>query len=116
MYLYNIEVRSETASADIKAAGSYPENSTKVINIGGYSNNRASQVVLMVKNPPANTGDARDAVLVPGVGKIPWRRKWLPTPVFSPGESHGQRSLMGFIPWGFKESDTTEQPGTEHIH
>ena len=71
MYLYNIKVRSETASADIKAAGSYPENSTKVINIGGYSNNRASQVVLMVKNPPANTGDARDAVSTPGLGRSP---------------------------------------------
>ena len=30
------------------------------------------------------------------VGKIPWRREWLPTPVFLPGESHGQRSLAGY--------------------
>ena len=42
------------------------------------------------------------------VGKIPWRRKWQPTPIFMPGESHGQRSLMGYSPWGRKESDTTE--------
>ena len=42
------------------------------------------------------------------VGKIPWRRKWLPTPVFLPGESYGQRSLAGYSPWGCKESDTTE--------
>ena len=69
----------------------------------------------MVKNPPANTGDARDAVLVPGMRKIPWRREWLPTPVFSAGESHAQRSLVGFSPWGFKKSDTTEQLGTERI-
>ena len=41
------------------------------------------------------------------VGKIPWRRKWQPTPVFLPGESHGQRSLVGYSPWGHKESDTT---------
>ena len=44
----------------------------------------------------------------PWVGKIPWRRKWLPTPVFLPGESHGQRSLAGCSPWGLEESDTTE--------
>ena len=42
----------------------------------------------------------------PWVGKIPWRREWLPTPVFLPGESHGQRS---YSPWGRKESDTAEQ-------
>ena len=36
---------------------------------------------------------------VPGVGKIPWRREWLPTSVFFPGESHGQRSLVGYSPW-----------------
>ena len=44
----------------------------------------------------------------PWVGKIPWRRKRQPTPVFLPGESHGQRSLAGYSPWGCKESDTTE--------
>ena len=45
----------------------------------------------------------------PWVRKIPWRRKWQPTPVFLPGESHGRRSLVGFSPWGRKESDTTER-------
>ena len=38
----------------------------------------------------------------PWAGKIPWRRKWQPTPVFFPGESHGQRSLMDYSPWGRK--------------
>ena len=42
------------------------------------------------------------------VRKIPWRRKWQPTPVFLPRESHGQRSLVGYSPWGCKESDMTE--------
>ena len=46
------------------------------------------------------------------VGKIPWRRKWQPTPVFLPGESHGQRSLVGYSPWGRKVLDTTEQLST----
>ena len=46
----------------------------------------------------------------PWVGKMPWRREWQPTPVFLPGESHGQRSLVGHSPQGCKESDTTEVP------
>ena len=36
------------------------------------------------------------------VSKIPWRRKWQPSPVFLPGESHGERSLEGYSPWGFR--------------
>ena len=44
----------------------------------------------------------------PWVRKIPWRMAWQPTPVFQPGEFHGQRSLAGYSPWGCKESDTTE--------
>ena len=42
----------------------------------------------------------------PWIGKIPWKRKWQPTPVFLPGESHRQRS---YSPWGLKKSHTTEQ-------
>ncbi|MGE2787554.1 hypothetical protein ACQHMI_25705, partial [Escherichia coli] len=38
-----------------------------------------------------------------------WRRKWQPTPVFLPGESHGQRSLVGYSPWSCKELNVTEQ-------
>ena len=45
----------------------------------------------------------------PWVGKIPWRRKWQPTPVLLPGKFHGQRSLVGYSPWGRKELDMTEQ-------
>ena len=44
----------------------------------------------------------------PWVRTIPWRREWLPTPVFLPGEFHGQRSLTGYSPWDHKELDTTE--------
>ena len=44
----------------------------------------------------------------PWVGKSTWRRKWQPTPIFLTGESHGQRSLVGYSLWGQKESDTTE--------
>ena len=45
----------------------------------------------------------------PWHGKIPWRRKWQLTPVFLPGEFYGQRSPVGYSPWGLKESDTTER-------
>ena len=38
----------------------------------------------------------------PWIGKIPWRRKWQPPPVFLPGKSHGQRILEGYSPWGHK--------------
>ena len=48
----------------------------------------------------------------PWFRKIPWRRKWQPTPVFLPGESHGQRSLVGYSPQGCKELDMTEQLST----
>ena len=52
---------------------------------------------------------AEDPRFDPWVEKILWRRTWLPTPVFLPGESYGQRSLVGYSPWGHIESDTTEQ-------
>ena len=51
----------------------------------------------LVKNPPANAGDAR-CEFDPWVGKISWRREGLPTSVFLPGEFHGQRSLAGYSP------------------
>ena len=50
----------------------------------------------------------RRCELDPWVRKIRWRRKWQPTPVFLPGESHGQRSQEGYSPWGHKGSDMTE--------
>ena len=53
----------------------------------------------MEENMPTNAGDMDS---IPGSGKFPWRRKWQPTPVFLPGEYHGQRSLVGYSPWGHK--------------
>ena len=61
----------------------------------------------MVKNLPSDAGDARECRFHPWVGKIPWRRKWQPTPVFLPGKFHGRRSLVGYSPQGHKESDMT---------
>ena len=48
----------------------------------------------------------------PWVGKISWRRKWQPTLVSLPGKFHGQRSLVGYSPWGHQESDMTEHTHT----
>ena len=45
----------------------------------------------------------------PQVKKMPWSRKWKPTPIFSPGKFHGQRSLVDCSLWGHEESDTTER-------
>ena len=59
----------------------------------------------MVENLHANAGDPG---LSPGSGRSPGRRAWQPIPGFLPREFHGQRSLVGYSPWGFKESDTTE--------
>ena len=52
---------------------------------------------------------AGDLGFIPGLGRLPWRREWLPCLVFLPTESHGQRSLAGYSPWSCKESDVTEQ-------
>ena len=66
---------------------------------------RASLVAQTVKRLPTMQ-ETRVQSLGP---KIPWRRKWQPTPVFMPGKSHGLRILVSYSPWGGKELDTTEQ-------
>ena len=65
-------------------------------------------MALMVKNLTANAGDKRDVGFYPYIRKIPWRRARRLTPVFLPGESNGQRSLVGCSPQGDKELDMTE--------
>ena len=57
-------------------------------------------VVVQCKRPGFN----------PWVEKIPWRRKWQSTPVFLPGDSYGQKSLVGYSPWGHQESDIKGSP------
>ena len=78
-------------------------NLTEILEKGyrsSYRYKRASLVAQTVKNPPEFDTLVR---------KIPWRREWLLTPVFLPGESHGQRSLVGYSPCGHKVSDMTER-------
>ena len=76
-------------------------------------NMRASVVAPMVKNLPAMRETW--ARFLGQVRKIPWRRAWQPVPIILPGESHGQKSLEGYSPWGCKESDMNEWLNT-HTH
>ena len=73
-------------------------------NLASYCLHQASLVAQTVKNPPAVW-----ETWVRSLGwKDPLRRAWQPTPVFLPGDSYGQRGLVGYRPWGHKESDMTE--------
>ena len=65
-----------------------------------------------------STCRAGDMGLIPGVGKIPWRRKWQPTPVFLPVKSHRQGSLMGYSPQGHKRAghDLVTKQDSSHMH
>ena len=80
----------------IKTAGSenyftYLDRTTDILSGGS-----------VVKNLPASAGDAGDRGSILGLKRFPWSRKWLPTPVFLPRKSHGQRSLAGYSLWGPK--------------
>ena len=65
-----------------------------------------SLVAQMIKNLPA----VQETEVQSLGGKMPWRREWLPTPVFLPGEFHGHRRLVGYSPWDCNELDMTERP------
>ena len=62
----------------------------------------------VVKSPHANAGDNKMREFDPWGRKVPWRRELQLAPVFLPGESHRQRSLAGYNPWGHKQLDMTE--------
>ena len=67
----------------------------------------------MVKNLPANAGDTGDTGSIPGLGRSPGVRNGNPLQCSCLGKFNGQRSLVGYSPWGHKESDMTEV--TEHV-
>ena len=75
------------------------------VKLGELTCDGMGSLVLSRKEP---TCQCRRHRFNPWVGKIPWRRKWHPTPVFLPGEPQGQQSLVGCRLWGHTESDTTE--------
>ena len=83
---------------------------TDSLRTGGFPGGSAG------KDPACNARDhpqGRRPRINPWVGKTPGRRKWQPTPVLS-GKSHGQRGLVGYSPWGSKESDITWQLSRHH--
>ena len=76
-----------------------------------FRNLRPSSSLLLTLGFPGGSVNksALQADFNPWVWKIPWRKKWQPTPVFLPGKPHGRRSLVGCSPWARKELDTTER-------
>ena len=94
------QMRSHTGCVNNKgllcSTGNYIQH--PVINHSGkeYGEDTCLPMWLSGKEPTCQCGRHR---FYPWVGKIPWRRKWLPTPVFSPGKSHRQRSLADYSHW-----------------
>ena len=84
--------------------GHKESDTTEQLSLSLSSYNWASLMAQMVKNLPV----VQETQIQSWVGKISWRREWLPTLVLLPGEFHGQRSLVGCSPWAHKESDSTE--------
>ena len=78
----------------------------------GWNKLAQTQGTPVVKSAPANGKRRKRRRSDPWVRKTPWRRAWQPTPAFLPGESYGQRSLVGYSPGDRKESDMTK--ATEH--
>ena len=72
------------------------------------------QVALVVKNPPAKAGDSRDLGSIPGLGRSPGGGHGNPLQYCCLENPHGQRSLMGYSPWGRKGSDTIEATARTH--
>ena len=84
----------------------YPLATTKLL-----SGSISAYIAQSVKNLPA----MQETQVHSWVGKILWRRKWQSTPVFLPGKSHGQRSLVGYSPWGCKvRHDLATKPPSPH--
>ena len=66
----------------------------------------------IMQNVQLNESQAGIKIVRRNINNQIWRRKWQPTPIFLPGKPHGQRSLVGYSPWGRKESDMTEHTVT----
>ena len=86
--------------------------SMRPVKEGGGGEKRGQQKLPWWLSGKESACSAGDQGSIPGLGKIPWRRKWQPTPVFLPGKFHEQRNLAGYSPWGHKESDMTKHAGT----
>ena len=99
--MQGVQVQSLVGDSTCHAA--WPKDKQKIKLSSHHVVPGTSQVALLVKNLPAKCRRCKRHGIDPGIGKIPWRRKWQPIPVFLPGKSHGRRSLEGYSPWGLKE-------------
>ena len=79
-----------------------------MIQLSTLANTFFKKIINTYNGSDSQESECRRPRFDPWVRKIPWRKKWLPTPVSLPGESHGQRSLAGYSPWGHKELDMNE--------
>ena len=108
---------SESTETILKKFLKFPQSKIWISDIHSFHSDSA------VKNLPAMQETRQKCGLHPWVRKIPWRRKWQPSPAVLPGKSYGQRSLAGYSPWGHKEPHMTKQlnsnnkqPFTCNIH
>ena len=85
---------------------------SNILNLKGLPFNQGPSGVASGKESACQCRSCKRHRFDLSVRKIPWSRKWKLTPVFSPGESDGQRSLVGYSPWGHTESDMTEHTCT----
>ena len=81
----------------------------RLINVGTFQENKAGLPYWIPASPVAQLVNNLSPVQETQGWEDPQRKEQQPTPIFLPGESHGRRSLVGYSPWGHKESDTTEQ-------
>ena len=91
-----IEPRSPALQIDALQSGPHPSMTT----------GKTKALIILDSDSKESTCQCRRPRFDSWLGKTPWRREWIPTPVFLPGEFHGQRSLAGYSPWGLKELDT----------
>ena len=77
-----------------------PPDGDRRVDPPALSGSRKEEMLSPADSTPISVGDIRDVGLIPGSGRFPWRRVWQSTPVFLPGESHGQRRLEGYSTWG----------------
>ena len=111
-----MEPRSPALQVD-SLSSELPEKPILVVSLGLIPRSRIVQGFpggASGKEPTCQCRRCKRLGFNPGVGKIVWRRAWQLTLVFLPGESHGQRSLVGYSPWGHTESVTTEQGADRH--
>ena len=94
--------RKGTLKQEFPCTGKFPHRRGPKGSGGSLRNSgKAGTWRAVGKASACNEGDPGS---IPGSGRFPWRRKWLPIPVFLPGKYHGQRSLVQYSPWRRKES------------